>query len=48
MVLKMGIQGQYWPAQLVALGGAAAEAVRTLQIRYFSQEDGTLSMELGW
>ncbi|KAF0734682.1 hypothetical protein Ae201684P_005051 [Aphanomyces euteiches] len=26
MVLKMGIQGKYWEAQTVALGGAAAEA----------------------
>ncbi|ETW07599.1 hypothetical protein H310_02075 [Aphanomyces invadans] len=26
MVLKMGIQGQYWDAQTVALGGAVAEA----------------------
>ncbi|KAF0692643.1 Aste57867_16282 [Aphanomyces stellatus] len=26
MVLKMGIEGQYWEAQTVAMGGAAAEA----------------------
>ncbi|EQC39827.1 hypothetical protein SDRG_03247 [Saprolegnia diclina VS20] len=26
MVLKMGIQGEYWAAQSIALGGAAAEA----------------------